>query len=58
MIDHPDSLQTAIGACPDCGRSITEGNVLIRYQTAESTPGIWASCPDCNEVIDPIHDSA
>jgi hypothetical protein len=58
MNTHPDPHQTAIGACPDCGRTITEGNVIIRYQTADATPGVWATCPDCNEVIDPTHDSS
>ncbi|WP_262174474.1 hypothetical protein [Haloarcula laminariae] len=43
----------ALGQCPDCGTTITEAGVLIEYEDTEGQMGMWAECPDCNDVVEP-----
>jgi len=49
MTNDTDSL----GRCPYCGRSIPLGFLLVEYETDDGGTGIWAECPDCNDVVDP-----
>ena len=44
--------QSALGTCPFCNASISEGYVLIEYETADGIDR-WAECPACSEVVHP-----
>jgi hypothetical protein len=41
------------GRCPNCGHSISAGDVLITYERNDGTDGIFAGCPACEEVVTP-----
>jgi len=43
----------SLGRCPNCGRSIPPGFLLLEYETDDGSTGIWAECPDCDDVVDP-----
>ncbi|GAA0528876.1 hypothetical protein GCM10008992_31880 [Halorubrum aquaticum] len=43
-----------LGSCPQCGHEIREVWVLIEYQTTEGNVGVWAECPNCETIVDPI----
>jgi hypothetical protein len=45
---------STLGTCPFCGEAVTEHDVLIRYETADGGPGVWAECPGCRDVVDPM----
>jgi len=36
----------ALGLCPDCGTEIATCNVLIKYETEDGQPALWAECPE------------
>jgi len=42
-----------LGRCPECEADISEPWVLIEYEKSDGTPGVWAECPGCGEVVDP-----
>jgi predicted RNA-binding Zn-ribbon protein involved in translation (DUF1610 family) len=42
-----------LGRCPDCGESISQHWLLVEYETDEGDTGIWAECPDCDDVVAP-----
>ena len=41
-----------LGRCPKCNVMIPTPNLLIRYETADGWPKLFAECPDCR---DPVH---
>jgi hypothetical protein len=43
-----------LGYCPFCGDTVTEHDVLIRYETTDGELGVWAECPGCRDVVDPM----
>jgi len=42
-----------LGRCPDCGESISRAWLLVEYETDDGDTGIWAECPDCDDVVAP-----
>lgn len=48
-----NSQQPDLGDCPNCGSEIPPGQILIEYET-ESGRGVWAECPGCSDVVDPL----
>lgn len=48
----PDEAE-ALGLCPECGEQVTPPWVLLRYEKDDGTEGVWAECPNCQEVISP-----
>jgi len=42
-----------LGCCPDCGESIPTGWRLIDYEKDDGTEGVWAECPECEDVVSP-----
>ena len=42
-----------LGRCPDCGKSISRAWLLVEYETDDGDTGIWAECPDCDDVVAP-----
>lgn len=42
-----------LGRCPECGEDIPRGWLLIEYEKADGTTGIWAECPVCEAVVSP-----
>jgi len=42
-----------IGTCPDCTATLTQLDILLKYETTDDTMAIWAECPDCSEVVHP-----
>lgn len=44
-----------LGGCPQCGHDIREAWVMIEYETTEGDAGAWAKCPNCETIVDPIH---
>lgn len=43
-----------LGACPHCDTDISTVHVLIEYQTSDGQEAVWAECPECEDVIDPV----
>lgn len=41
-----------LGKCPNCGEMIPSANLLIRYETDDGWPKLFAECPTCG---DPVH---
>mgnify|MGYP002760476312 CR=1 FL=1 len=50
-MSDPDAT---IGTCPNCERALRRTHVLIDYETAAGERGVWADCPECGEVVDPV----
>ncbi len=49
MPEDPEIL----GRCPNCGESISEVWLLVEYEIDGGDTGIWAECPDCDDVVAP-----
>jgi len=45
--------ETTLDDCPDCGEEISEVWVLVEYQKEDGTEGVWAECPECDDVVAP-----
>jgi hypothetical protein len=54
--NHSMSTQHAsrLGTCPHCHTAITASHVLIEYETSDGQEAVWAECPECREVVDPV----
>ncbi|WP_439331102.1 DUF7837 family putative zinc-binding protein [Halorubrum ezzemoulense] len=52
----PNNSEIVRGACSFCGETVTGRHAIIRYETATGTPGMWAECPGCGEIVDPTDD--
>ncbi|WP_449404584.1 DUF7837 family putative zinc-binding protein [Halorubrum vacuolatum] len=46
--------EAVLGTCPVCGQTVANRHVLIRYAKASGDQGVWAECPGCKDVIDPV----
>ena len=46
------TTDAAVGTCPECGRSIPPGWVLIEYDRGDDT-GTFAECPSCASIVRP-----
>nr|WP_308203187.1 phage terminase large subunit family protein [Halorubrum ezzemoulense] len=46
---------SVLGSCPQCGHEVREAWVMIEYETTEGEEGVWAECPNCETIVDPIH---
>lgn len=44
---------TRLGRCPHCQATIPDGYLLIRYESANGWPTMFAECPDCEAVVHP-----
>lgn len=42
-----------LGTCPGCGEPIAASNLLIKYETDEGWPRMFAECPACEEPVHP-----
>ncbi|MEF8975799.1 MAG: hypothetical protein V5A21_06200 [Halapricum sp.] len=42
-----------LGHCPDCGKEISRAWLLVEYEKADGTAGVWAECPSCEDVVAP-----
>ena len=51
----PDNPETVCGDCSFCGETVTGRHAIIEYETASGEPGVWAECPGCSEIVDPIN---
>lgn len=45
--------RTTLGTCPVCNVQIPSSQLLIRYETSEGWPAMYAECPDCGDVVHP-----
>lgn len=50
----PDNPEAVRGTCSFCGETVTGRHAIIHYETADREPGVWAECPSCGEIVDPI----
>nr|WP_236639913.1 phage terminase large subunit family protein [Salinigranum halophilum] len=48
-----NSDSSSLGRCPDCGRSISETWKLIEWRQEDGSVGVFAECPECDEVVKP-----
>ena len=48
-----DGNHSTLGTCPDCGRAIESAQFLIDYEKADGSTGVFAECPECNDVVEP-----
>lgn len=53
MIGVDDGEEDRLGACPECEVRIPGANLLIRYETADGGPRVFAECPRCGDVVHP-----
>lgn len=44
--------QDALGHCPHCATRIPARRLLVEYDAADG-PGVFAECPDCEDVVTP-----
>jgi len=51
----PNDPETVRGDYSFCGETVTRQHAIIHYETASGEPGVWAECPDCGEIVDPIN---
>ncbi|WP_042665599.1 hypothetical protein [Haloferax sp. ATB1] len=42
---------TTIGRCPDCETELHEYHVLIEFETEDGGTGLFADCPECDDVV-------
>lgn len=42
-----------LGHCPDCGKDISETWLLVEYEKDNGSEGVWAECPNCEDVVAP-----
>jgi hypothetical protein len=49
------SNNPVLGKCPQCDHEIQETWVMIEYETTDGDPGVWAECPNCETIVDPLH---
>lgn len=47
-------LNPMLGTCPQCDSAVRESSVMIEYETKDGEAGVWAECPDCEMIVDPI----
>jgi hypothetical protein len=52
----PDNPETVRGTCSFCDETVTGRHAIIEYETANGKPGVWAECPGCGKIVDPIND--
>ena len=48
-----DDDTRVLGRCPDCGKRISQAWLLVEYEKDTGETGIWAECPDCEDVVAP-----
>lgn len=53
MSRRSESRQPPLGRCPNCEEQIPSEKLLIKYETAEGWPKMFAECPACNEPVHP-----
>lgn len=52
----PLSMRTdeaSLGRCPECGKRLPTVWLLVEYEKEDGQTGIWAECPDCEDVVAP-----
>ncbi|MCU4716602.1 MULTISPECIES: phage terminase large subunit family protein [Halapricum] len=45
--------ESYLGRCPECGEDISEAWLLVKYTKDNGETGIWAECPNCEDVVAP-----
>jgi hypothetical protein len=45
--------EPSFGRCPDCGADIPKTWLLVEYEKDDGTEGVWAECPECEDVVAP-----
>ncbi len=45
--------ESLLGCCPECGEDISEAWILVEYEKADGTEGVWTECPACENVVAP-----
>jgi len=43
-----------LGRCPLCHELLPASRLLIRYETTDGWPKLFAACPTCVEVVHPV----
>jgi|AntRauMinimDraft_3_1070383.scaffolds.fasta_scaffold00475_5 hypothetical protein len=51
----PNNSETGRGTCSFCGETVTDRHAIIHDETTGGEPGVWAECPGCGEIVDPIN---
>jgi uncharacterized C2H2 Zn-finger protein len=47
------SRDASLGTCPRCGQSLHAERMLIEYERADGSHGVYAECPACDAVVTP-----
>lgn len=42
-----------LGTCPNCDGDVPREYLLIRYETDDGWPKLFAECPTCEEPVHP-----
>lgn len=45
--------ESFLGRCPECGEDISVAWILVEYEKADGTEGVWTECPACESVVAP-----
>jgi hypothetical protein len=45
--------EASLGRCPECGKRLPTAWLLVEYEKEDGQTGIWAECPDCEDVVAP-----
>lgn len=52
-VEEEESASERSGECPNCDAAIPSAYVLIRYETSDGWPRLFAECPACKDVVHP-----
>jgi hypothetical protein len=45
---------SSLGPCPFCGAAVADKQVIVEYETSDGETAVWAECPDCRDIVDPL----
>lgn len=45
--------ESSLGHCPERGEGVSNAWILVEYERADGTEGVWTECPACEDVVAP-----
>lgn len=45
--------ESSLGHCPERGEGVSDAWILVEYERADGTEGVWTECPACEDVVAP-----
>jgi len=51
----PIIQRQAVAPARSVVETVTDRHAIIHDETTGGEPGVWAECPGCGEIVDPIN---